>query len=119
MLRPKRLREAGEQYLGGQLSIAGLKAVEDGAVDEALCLQEEAGLEVVTDGEMRRLSFQSQLPAAVEGFSEWDLDAFLWGEWYGDEAVGDLRVERPELAVVGKLRFPHHRPPPEAPGPEL
>ena len=31
-------------------------------------LQEEAGLDVVTDGEMRRLSFQSQLPAAVDGF---------------------------------------------------
>jgi hypothetical protein len=44
---------------------------------------------VVTDGEQRRLSFQSQLPEAVEGFGEWDLDAFLWGEWFGDEGVGD------------------------------
>jgi 5-methyltetrahydropteroyltriglutamate--homocysteine methyltransferase len=58
----------------------------------------------VTDGEMRRLSFQSQLPAAVDGFSHWDLDAFLWGDWHGDDEVGDLRVERPDLAVVGKLR---------------
>jgi 5-methyltetrahydropteroyltriglutamate--homocysteine methyltransferase len=104
MLRPSRLSEARERFLGGHLSGAELKAVEDDSVDEALHLQEEAGLEVVTDGEMRRLSFQSQLPAAVDGFSEWDLDAFLWGEWHGDEPVGDLRVERPQLAVVGKLR---------------
>jgi methionine synthase II (cobalamin-independent) len=104
LLRPPRLLEAREQFAAGLLSTAELKAAEDEAVDQALRLQEDAGLDVVTDGEMRRLSFQSQLPAAVEGLSDWDLDAFLWGDWYGDEQVGDLQVERPELAVVGKLR---------------
>jgi 5-methyltetrahydropteroyltriglutamate--homocysteine methyltransferase len=58
---------------------------------------------VVTDGEMRRLSFQSQFTEAVEGFSEWDLDAFLWGDWHGDE-VGDKRIERPPIAVLGRLQ---------------
>src|SRR5258707_11114808 len=77
--------------------------MEDKAVDDALALQEEAGLAVVTDGEMRRLSFQSELPAAVDGFAEWDLDAFLWGEWQSDE-LGELRVERPPLAVERPLR---------------
>ena len=87
----------------GELSRSAFKEVEDRAVDEALALQEEAGLDVVTDGEMRRLSFQSQLPAAVDGFGEWDLDAFLWGEWHSEE-LGDLTVERPPIAVVGPLR---------------
>lgn len=104
LLRPARLLEARQRFACGELSTAEFKAVEDDAVDEALELQHEAGVEVVTDGEMRRLSFQSQLPAAVEGFSDWDLDAFLWGDWQGDEAVGDLQIERPALAVVGKLR---------------
>jgi len=104
LLRPPRLLEARDAFAAGTLSTAELKAAEDAAVDEALRLQEEAGVEVVTDGEMRRLSFQSQLPAAVDGFTEWDLDAFLWGNWHGDEEVGDLQVERPELAVIGKLR---------------
>jgi 5-methyltetrahydropteroyltriglutamate--homocysteine methyltransferase len=104
LLRPPRLLEAREAFAAGALATAALKAVEDDAVDEALRLQEDAGVEVVTDGEMRRLSFQSQLPAAVDGFSEWDLDAFLWGDWHGDAEVGELQVERPELAVVGKLR---------------
>jgi methionine synthase II (cobalamin-independent) len=62
------LLEARERYEAGALSHAAFKEVEDRAVDDALTLQEEAGVEVVTDGEMRRLSFQSQLPAAVEGF---------------------------------------------------
>src|SRR5215216_4590948 len=81
----------------GALSQEDFVAAENAAVDEALALQEEAGLDVVTDGEMRRLSFQSQLPAAVDGFGEWDLEAFLWGEWHSDE-LGDMNVERPPLA---------------------
>lgn len=103
LLRPAELREAQERHAAGELADAELERAEDRAVDAALRLQEEAGLEVVTDGEMRRLSFQSQLPAAVEGFGEWDLDAFLWGEWHSDE-LGDLQVERPPIGVVGKLR---------------
>ena len=103
LLRPAELLEAQRLFAREQLTPAEFKRVEDWAVDEALRLQEEAGVDVVTDGEMRRLSFQSQLPAAVEGFGEWDLDAFLWGEWHSDE-LGDVQIERPPVAVVGKLR---------------
>ena len=103
LLRPLELVEAQERLAHGDLGVPEFKRVEDGAVDDAIALQEEAGLDVVTDGEMRRLSFQSQMTAAVEGFGEWDLDAFLWGEWHSDE-LGDLVVERPPIAVVGKLR---------------
>ena len=102
LLRPPELLEARERVDRGELDPPAFKAIEDRAVDEAIRLQEEAGLDVVTDGEMRRLSFQSQLTAAVEGFGEWDLDAFLWGEWHSDE-LGDLVVERPPIGVVGKL----------------
>jgi len=104
LLRPPQLLAARKEFADGRLSAAEFKAVEDEAVDGALRLQEEAGVAVVTDGEMRRLSFQSQVPAAVEGFADWDLDAFLWGDWHGADDVGELRVERPPLAVVGKLR---------------
>ena len=36
---------------------------------------------------MRRLSFQSQMTEAVDGFGEYDINAFLWGNWYGDKAA--------------------------------
>ena len=71
-------------------------------------MQEEAGIEVVTDGEMRRLSFQSGLPDAVDGFGDVPLDAYLWGDWHGDE-VGDRSTERPAgLGVRERLRRRRH-----------
>jgi 5-methyltetrahydropteroyltriglutamate--homocysteine methyltransferase len=103
LLRPPELLAARERLERGELAPPEFKRIEDRAVDEAIRLQEKAGLDVVTDGEMRRLSFQSQLTEAVEGFGDWDLDAFLWGEWHGDE-VGDMTIDRPPIAVVGKLR---------------
>lgn len=109
LLRPPELLEARKQYAADELSAADFKRVEDRAVDETLALQERAGLEVVTDGEMRRESFQSQLVESVEGFGEHDINAWLWGEWHGDEAVGDRTTARPEnLGVTGKLRRRRH-----------
>jgi len=109
LLRTPELLQAQHDLEAGRLTQAAFKVIEDRAVDEAIALQEEAGMPVVTDGEQRRLSFQSQLPAAVEGFGEWDIDAFLWGDWKGDEEVGDWSRERPrQLGVTGKLRRKRH-----------
>ena len=102
LLRPPELLEALARHERGELDDAAFKRIEDAAVDGALALQADAGLEVVTDGELRRLSFQSQLPASTDGFSEWSLDAFLWGEWH--DAKGTFRKERPgTLGATGKL----------------
>jgi 5-methyltetrahydropteroyltriglutamate--homocysteine methyltransferase len=109
LLRPPELLEARERFDSGELSPADFKRIEDAAVDAAVGLQEEAGLDVVTDGEMRRLSFQSGLPDAVDGFGDVPIDAYLWGEWHGDEQVGDRTTERPaRLGVREPLRRRHH-----------
>jgi len=108
LLRPAELLQAREQLASGALTPAAFKAIEDRAVDAAVRLQEDAGLEVVTDGEMRRMSFQSQLVEAVDGFGQVDLDAFLWGDWHS-EALGDQAIARPDrLGVVGRLRPRRH-----------
>ena len=108
LLRPKELLKAREDYAAGAISPADFKAIEDRAVDAAVKLQEDAGLDVVTDGEMRRLSFQSALTDAVDGFGDVPLDAFLWGDWYSDE-LGEMKVERPaELGVSAKLKWRRH-----------
>ena len=105
LLRPPWLLAAQERLRAGQITRPAYKSIEDRAVNEAVAQQEEAGLTVLTDGEMRRLSFQSQMVQAVEGFGEWDLGAFLWGDWHGHEEVGDWRRERPQgLGIVAPLR---------------
>jgi len=66
-------------------------------------MQEELGLPVVNDGEMRRESFQSELTAACDGFTGVDVNAWLWAEWRSPE-VGDLTITRPEgLAVIAPV----------------
>jgi 5-methyltetrahydropteroyltriglutamate--homocysteine methyltransferase len=109
LLRPQALLDARRRFEQGEIEPAEFKRIEDAAVDAAVALQEQAGLDVVTDGEMRRLSFQSGLPDAVEGFGEVPLDAYLWGEWHGDEHVGDRATERPpRLGVREPLRRRRH-----------
>src|ERR671930_1304729 len=102
LLRPRELLEAQRQLRTGAIDAFRFKQIEDRSVDDAVALQESVGLEIVTDGEMRRQSFQSQMTAAVSGFGEFDLDAFLWGEWYDDHGV--YRKTRPSpLGATGKL----------------
>ena len=109
LLRPPELLKAREDLTVGTITDAEFKVIEDIAVIEAIRLQEEAGLEVVTDGEMRRLSFQSQFTEAVDGLGKHDIDAFLWGNWHGDSSVGDLSVERPaSLGVIDKVTRKRH-----------
>jgi 5-methyltetrahydropteroyltriglutamate--homocysteine methyltransferase len=68
LLRPDFVKEARTAFDDGKISEAALHAVEDRAVREAVRLQEDAGLDVVTDGEMRRLNFQDSFGASVEGY---------------------------------------------------
>lgn len=102
LLRPPELLRAQEQLSAGAISADRFKEIEDRAVNEAIALQEEVGLEIITDGEMRRQSFQSQMTAAVSGFGEFNLDAFLWGEWH-DERGLHSKPRPANLGVVSKL----------------
>jgi 5-methyltetrahydropteroyltriglutamate--homocysteine methyltransferase len=68
LLRPEHLKEAYAQRDQGTLSAEELSRIEDDAIREAVRLQEEIGLDVVTDGEFRRLNFQDSFAASVSGF---------------------------------------------------
>jgi 5-methyltetrahydropteroyltriglutamate--homocysteine methyltransferase len=103
LLRPPELLAVQKQLAAGSLSSSEFQEIEDRAVDDAIALQESVGLQIVTDGELRRQSFQSQMTAAVSGFGDFDLDAFLWGEWYDEQGV--YRKKRPRaLGATGKLK---------------
>ena len=107
LLRPPELLKAQQDLAGGRLSASEFAAIENHAVDEAIELQENAGLGIVTDGEMRRQSFQSQMTSAVSGFGEFDLDVFLWGDWHDERGVHRKRRPR-RLGVVERLQRRRH-----------
>src|SRR2546423_8081264 len=115
LLRPQFLRDARDAYAQGALTPAAFKAVEDRAVREIVAMQEELGLPVVNDGEMRRESFQGELTAACDGFTGVDVNALLWGQWHSSE-VGDVTIARPpELAGIAPPRQRRKLPAAEVP----
>src|SRR5579863_2403197 len=68
LLRPPGLKAARTRFDDGTIGADALRAIEDVAVRDAVRLQQDAGLDVVTDGEMRRLNFQDSFGAAVTGY---------------------------------------------------
>ena len=68
LLRPAAVIEARKNFDEGKIDAAELRATEDDAVRAAVRLQESIGLDVISDGEMRRLNFQDSFGAAVEGY---------------------------------------------------
>ena len=68
LLRPAYLKDARTQFDEGNIDEDEFRRIEDQAVREAVLLQEQIGLEVVTDGEFRRLNFQDSFGASVAGF---------------------------------------------------
>ena len=67
LLRPKRLRDAFRQRSATAISEAEFRRVQDEAVRGVVKLQEDAGLEVVTDGEFRRTSYWARFVLLTQG----------------------------------------------------
>jgi 5-methyltetrahydropteroyltriglutamate--homocysteine methyltransferase len=68
LLRPGQLKQAYADQDAGKITGEELRRIEDEAIGHAVRLQEAIGLEVVTDGEFRRLNFQDSFAASVSGF---------------------------------------------------
>jgi 5-methyltetrahydropteroyltriglutamate--homocysteine methyltransferase len=99
LLRPAELLEARRRREAGHLGPAEFKRIEDAAVDRAVALQEAAGLDVVTDGELRRAHFTGSLSEAVEGLADVPAERI---EWHGS-APGDEMTYAHKRAVTGRL----------------
>jgi 5-methyltetrahydropteroyltriglutamate--homocysteine methyltransferase len=67
LLRPAALLTAREQHAQGRLDAAGLRRVEDAAIQQVVRLQEECGFEVVVDGEFRRENWWIDFVRGLEG----------------------------------------------------
>jgi len=102
LLRPPYLTEARDRFERGEITAAAFKQIEDRAVDEALALQEAAGLDVVTDGEQRRYAFFGHLVESFDGFDKFG----GWAIPFRDESGAEETIKRP--VIVEKLRWRRH-----------
>lgn len=98
LLRPSYLKDARAERTRGTISDAEFKEIEDRAVNEAVDLQARSGLDVLTDGEMRRYAFFGHLIDATEGYDKFG----GWAIPFHDEQGNELVFKRP--VVVSKLK---------------
>ncbi len=67
LLRPPELKNAREKAKSGALSSSQLKEIEDRQIRKAVAMQEAAGLQAVTDGELRRAFWHVDFLTGFDG----------------------------------------------------
>src|SRR5436190_4583472 len=67
LLRPTKLRQAFRAHSEKKISEAEFRAAQDDAIRDVLKLQDECGLQVVTDGEFRRISYWEKFVRLTRG----------------------------------------------------
>ena len=112
LLRPPELKEAREKRKSGAISAADLKAVEERSIRDAVALQEAAGLESVTDGELRRAFWHVDFLTGFEGIVATQGQYAL--KFHGDDGaesetrsmmVVNSKVRRTKPVAVEHFRF--------------
>jgi 5-methyltetrahydropteroyltriglutamate--homocysteine methyltransferase len=109
LLRPEKLKQARERFLGPQTPTsnigphdnAQLREVEDECVREVVAMQERAGLRAVTDGEFRRRSWWLELILGWEGFAA-DRTGSAQLKWRNESGTTQGFSD---LNVTGKIRW--------------
>ena len=98
LLRPAELKQARQRFDEGQLSREELRQVEDREIRNAVRLQEELGLAVVTDGEYRRLNFQDSFGESVSGYDAGRASL----KFYEQRVEGSNPLRRWEIPIRGE-----------------
>jgi 5-methyltetrahydropteroyltriglutamate--homocysteine methyltransferase len=99
LLRPPELHEAREAHAAGKLDDEGLKAAEDAAIDDVVRMQEEVGLQSVTDGEFRRATWHMDFIYSIDGISK--APGNLAVKFHNAE--GDIEWTPAAIHIDGKL----------------
>jgi len=99
LLRPPELLEARKRRDAGELSNADLREVEDRLIRDVVRLQEDVGLQSITDGEYRRFIFHIDFLSKLAGVEERGGIATRF-----HKKDGEVDYAPPRLVVTDKLR---------------
>ena len=103
LLRPAELLEARERHQRGDIDAGTLRRIEDDCIRHVVKLQEDAGLQSVTDGEYRRFVFHIDFLKHLHGVEERGGIATRF-----HKRDGEVDYAPPRLVVTDKLH--HARP---------
>ena len=104
LLRPDYLKRARQEWEGRRIRTREFKRIEDRAVDQALLLQEEAGPDVITDGEMRRTHFIAPLTDVISGVKPIPGFKRVWKRPHQPDRPAEQTELQVQYAVVDKIR---------------
>jgi 5-methyltetrahydropteroyltriglutamate--homocysteine methyltransferase len=96
-LRPRYLLEARERFRLKEISAAELRAVEDRAITEIVRIQEDVGLQSITDGEFRRTYFHIDFLEQLGGVKT-DIPVLV------KKPDGSEELAPPVMRVIDKVR---------------
>jgi 5-methyltetrahydropteroyltriglutamate--homocysteine methyltransferase len=113
LLRPKKLREAFRKHSMGQIPDAELHAVQDEAIGDVVRLQQDCGLEVITDGEFRRISYWEKFVRLTSGLEVRDA-VFSFHDSEGHESKFTApyvsgKVSRHQPITLDEFAFPKQK----------
>src|SRR4030095_712136 len=66
-LRPPELRQARDKHAKGEISDSQLREIEDCAIRDAVKMQEDVGMQGITDGEFRRTLWNADFLSQFQG----------------------------------------------------
>jgi 5-methyltetrahydropteroyltriglutamate--homocysteine methyltransferase len=104
LLRPAKLQQARMQRLRKNITAERLREIEDESVRAVVKLQEDAGLEGITDGELRRDYWHLDFLTAIGGVMFEEGHNPL--KWHRADGV-QLEWVPPEVKVTARLSRPH------------
>lgn len=109
LLRPQKLRQAFRAHAAKELSDADFRAAQDVAIRDVLKLQEDCGLQVVTDGEFRRISYWEKFVRLTKGLVVKEA-VFKFHDEHGHESdftapYAETKVSRSEPITLDEYDF--------------
>lgn len=102
---PGRWRTAVERFQKGQIDETALREVEDEVTIEAIRDQVDAGVDLITDGQIRWEDAQTHFARRLKGFSVNGLQRYFDTNVYFREPVADGDVAWVEPIVVSEFDF--------------
>jgi 5-methyltetrahydropteroyltriglutamate--homocysteine methyltransferase len=113
LLRPRALRDAFRKHALGEMTDAAFRAAQDEAVREVVRLQRDCGLQVLTDGEFRRISYWEKFVRLTKGLEVKDA-VFTFHDAEGHQSKFTApyvkgKVSRAEPITLDELGFGNNK----------